>query len=88
MAVEEHGAGRQLVRFRAWPRGSALWVTICTLLALLAGGAAADGARVGCAMLGTTALVIGVRMYRDCAASMAAVLAALQKADEAEVLAA
>jgi GT2 family glycosyltransferase len=86
MAVEEHGAGRQLARFRAWPRCSAGWLFVMLLLAVLAAGAGFDGAQVGCVMLGTTAALLAVRMYRDCAAAMAAVLAALRKMNESEVL--
>jgi GT2 family glycosyltransferase len=87
MAIEEHGAGRQLVRFRTWPRCSQAWFSVFLVLALLAVGAAYDGAPMVCVMLSTTALVVGVRMYRDCAAAMAVVLAALQKVDQAEMLA-
>jgi hypothetical protein len=36
MAVEEHGAGRQLLRFGAWPRCSAMTGGSLALLALLA----------------------------------------------------
>jgi glycosyltransferase involved in cell wall biosynthesis len=36
MAVEEHGAGRQLVRLRVWPR----WSPIAPMLVLLLGGVA------------------------------------------------
>ena len=46
MAVEEHGAGRQLVRFRCWPRPAPFVLTLLMLFAalqnlLLAAGTAA-----------------------------------------------
>jgi GT2 family glycosyltransferase len=44
MAVEEHGEGRQLLRFRAWPRCSAMTGGSLALLALLAIVAAAEQA--------------------------------------------
>jgi hypothetical protein len=62
-----------------WRRGAQRWLAIALLLAVLSAGAGLEGAKVGCAMLGTTAVLLAVRMYRDCAAAMAAVLAALRK---------
>ena len=41
MAVEEHGAGRQLIRFKVWPRWSATVIGVLTLLTVLAWVAAA-----------------------------------------------
>jgi GT2 family glycosyltransferase len=40
MVVEEHGSGRQLVRFKVWPCWSAAAVGVLTLLTLLVGVAA------------------------------------------------
>ena len=40
MVVEEHGGGKQLVRFRTWPKYSATGVCLTLLLAVLAFGAA------------------------------------------------
>jgi glycosyltransferase involved in cell wall biosynthesis len=44
MAVEEHGEGRQLLRFRVWPRWSAATVLASLALLALCGVAVADGA--------------------------------------------
>jgi hypothetical protein len=64
--VEEHGAGRQLLRFRVQPRptGTALLcVTVLAVAALAAGVAASWGA--ACA-LAAGAGVIAARAARDC----------------------
>jgi len=44
MAIEEHGSGRQMVRFRVWPKLSLTGVVLGALCVLLASGAALDGA--------------------------------------------
>jgi O-antigen biosynthesis protein len=44
MAVEEHGQGRQLLRFRMWPRWSAVTVLASLVLAALCGATVAGGA--------------------------------------------
>jgi glycosyltransferase involved in cell wall biosynthesis len=60
-AVEEHGAGRQLVRFRIYPRINAAALTAIATLALLAAAAAvgAPGAMAG--VLATMAVVLVAR---------------------------
>jgi len=37
MTIEEHGAGKQLVRFRTWPRFSLVGLGIASVFAALAG---------------------------------------------------
>ncbi len=44
MAVEEHGEGRQLIRFKVWPRWSATTLGTLAFLALLSAVAAAGQA--------------------------------------------
>jgi O-antigen biosynthesis protein len=78
MAIEEHGGGRQLVRFRSWLRWSLPRNAVILLLAALAGGAALDHAWVPAAILGSAALLLAVRKLRECAAAMAAVAHTLQ----------
>jgi glycosyltransferase involved in cell wall biosynthesis len=59
MAVEEHGHGRQLFRFRVWPRYSRVAMAGTLALAVLAIGAAIDGApTVAVALLATAAGVV------------------------------
>jgi hypothetical protein len=52
MAVEEHGAGRQLIRFKVWPRWSAITLGTLALLALLTTMAVAGQAWVPATVLG------------------------------------
>ena len=78
--TEEHGAGRQLVRFRLWPKcsvqGSAL------ILLLLAGvtGAVWDQAWYSAMMLVLIAALPLCRMVQECAGAMATVQHALKQA--------
>ena len=73
MAVEEHGHGQQLLRLRAWPRCSALGVTLTLVFAALSTTAAVDPSWPACAVLGMAALLPVVRAVQECAASMAAI---------------
>jgi GT2 family glycosyltransferase len=76
MALEEHGAGRQLVRLRVWPRPSPLGVAIALGLGLLAAGALADRAWVVGVVLAATALVVAARTAQECAAATGSLLSA------------
>jgi GT2 family glycosyltransferase len=58
MAVEEHGAGRQLIWFKAWPRWSALTALALALLALLAIMAAAEHAWIPALVLATGSIAL------------------------------
>jgi hypothetical protein len=49
LAVEEHGAGKQLLRWRVWPRVSTGLLIASAILAVLAFRAAKDHARVAAA---------------------------------------
>ena len=70
LAVEEHGDGRQLLRFRLWPRASSgAMIAVGALLVALAFGAQA--------ILGASALAICVRVVRDCAAGLAVLVRAV-----------
>ena len=67
VAVEEHGAGRQLVRIRSWPRFSrigALVALLCATIGVLAG---LDGAWHAAAVMGAVVLVIVASTLQDCA---------------------
>jgi GT2 family glycosyltransferase len=69
MTIEEHGAGRQLVRIQCWPHGSRLGFAVNVLIAALAVVAAIDGAILASVLLGSTALLLAVSAAVDCAAS-------------------
>jgi hypothetical protein len=65
--VEEHGNGRQLLRFRAWPKPPA---AALFALVTLAGLAELDHAWAAGASLGVTAGGLGALIYADCAIAM------------------
>ena len=75
LAVEEHGGGRQLARFKWWPRCSGWAFAVPTLLATLA-TLAFDESRAVAVVLGLGALAYGVRLVAECAAATAAFHAA------------
>jgi len=74
MAVEEHGAGRQQIRFRVWPRFSRVGLALVALLTAFAVGAALDGTVAGAILLGAGALAVALSMTRDCATAMGVLL--------------
>ena len=79
-AIEEHGGGKQLMRVRIWPRVSAPVALVWAMFAVLAAGAAYDGAVAVATGLGAVALFGLGTALRDCGAAMAA----LSKAVDAE----
>jgi hypothetical protein len=69
LAVEEHGDGRQMLRFRLWPKASSGGMfAIVALAVALAFGARGLGAQT---ILAASALVIALRIVRDCVAGLA-----------------
>ncbi|MEA2563602.1 MAG: hypothetical protein QOH06_5106 [Acidobacteriota bacterium] len=82
-AVEEHGAGRQLLRVRAWPRLSPVGFLLSTLLGLLAAAAAGDSAPAAAALLTGFALLLTVRMLVESGSAMAVVRASVRKVERA-----
>jgi GT2 family glycosyltransferase len=78
--TEEHGAGRQLVRFRLWPQCSVKGLALILLLSALAVGAACDHAWYSAAMLVLVAVLPACRMVQECAGAMATVQHALTPA--------
>jgi hypothetical protein len=77
--VEEHGGGRQLVRFRIWPRVSR-GATVLTLLLAGVGVVAAEYvAAIPAVVLGLAAvLVAAVAMY-DCALGVGLIVAGVRE---------
>jgi ABC-type multidrug transport system fused ATPase/permease subunit/GT2 family glycosyltransferase len=70
MAIEEHGNGQQLARFRIWPRVGRLGFWPLLLLALLCAGAALSGAWVAFAGLVTLYVLLAARVLYDCASGV------------------
>jgi hypothetical protein len=77
VAVEDHGAGRQLTRFRFWPRPSPTGLAVGVGLAALSAGAFADRAWAVGAILAVAALVVIARIAQECAAASAALRGAI-----------
>jgi GT2 family glycosyltransferase len=76
LAVEEHGRGRQYLRFRVWPAVRRL--PFLLLVAALAAGALSDGAWLAGGVLGAAALLLGGATLRECGAAQAEIAAALR----------
>lgn len=81
MAIEEHGSGKQLVRFRCRPQTVVSIRVLVYALSALALLAAFDHNRIGFLTLGFVAAALSARAFRECGATMAAVLAALAESD-------
>jgi glycosyltransferase involved in cell wall biosynthesis len=65
-AIEEHGQGRQLVRFRAWPRPTWTGLLSSVILASLAIAAALGGASYAAAVLGLFLVLVASATALDC----------------------
>jgi cellulose synthase/poly-beta-1,6-N-acetylglucosamine synthase-like glycosyltransferase len=77
-ATEEHGAGRQLIRFRVSPKYSTRGLILTVLFAVLATGAALDGAWHSAVVLGLAVVLLLGRTLLECAGAMATMLYALK----------
>jgi hypothetical protein len=77
MAVEEHGAGRQLVRLRMWPRYSRVGLALIASFAGLAVGAGLAGAWVASGILGVIAVALAASAVRDTATAVGVLAGAL-----------
>ncbi len=73
LAIEEHGAGKQLVRLRAWARTAPVGGLLMGLFTVLGVWAAVDRAWVACGTLGAIALLLSFRTLHECGVAMAAV---------------
>lgn len=82
--VEEHGAGRQLIRARLRPRVSPQWLAVAALFAALACAAAWDGARAPVLVFALAAIFVAARVILECGAATATMLDAFVRPVEAE----
>jgi O-antigen biosynthesis protein len=84
MANEEYPAGKQLLRFRIWPRWPSGVPLLTLLFAALSLWAALDGAWVVCAILGAAAVLLALRALQECAVASAVALSVIEKLKEDE----
>lgn len=76
--IEEHGSGKQLVRFRCWPKVAFRTLSITLVLLSLALIGAFDRAGIAAAILASAALLVLLIAFLDCAVATACCLKALQ----------
>ena len=79
MDVEEHGAGRRLVRFRVWPRWPLLGPLLILALVDLSTVAARDEAWAAATLLSAGALLLLNGVVRHAMSAMAALLGAIER---------
>jgi len=73
MAVEDHGAGNQLVRIRWWPTVSLTALALTATTTALALAAGFDGGWSVAAILGIAAAWVTVRAGWQCSAAVAVI---------------
>jgi GT2 family glycosyltransferase len=78
-ATEEHGAGRQLIRFRVYPQYSLRGGMVTVLLVALATVATLDGAWHSAGVLGVAVVLLLGRALTECAGAMATMFYALKR---------
>jgi GT2 family glycosyltransferase len=84
MAIEEHGAGKQLARFQLWPKYSLMALALpllCIGLSIVAGF---DHARLACPIFAALALLLCVRAFREGADVTGTLLHALREMKNSE----
>lgn len=85
MVIEEHGSGRQLTRFRIWPRVNMLLLVLGCLFATLSILATIDQAWVASVILGLVSLGTIIYTCRNCGSALAAFLYALRQIEQQRV---
>ncbi len=70
-AVEEHGGGKQFIRFKSWPRCTPAGIFITLLFSALGAAAATSAAWFTSGVLNGIALVFMMRVLAECSSAMA-----------------
>jgi hypothetical protein len=78
MGIEEHGAGKQLLRFRTWPKFSLPVILVDYIFTLLAFGAAMEHAWVAWSVLTLFVGLFSFRLFQESAAAESAILYTLE----------
>jgi cellulose synthase/poly-beta-1,6-N-acetylglucosamine synthase-like glycosyltransferase len=81
-AIEDHGGGAQLERYRWWPSAPTTGVALTSASAALAAMAALDGATAASTILGAVAAVLALRTLWQSGSAMAAIQQALREEDD------
>jgi hypothetical protein len=84
LAIEDHGAGRQLMRLRSWPHVSRVAITLGAFLSALAGLALLSGAHAVAGALGLLAVALGLRLAFECGAATVTIRKALDRTSPEE----
>jgi hypothetical protein len=79
MAIEEHGSGKQLIRFRSWPTVSVLGLSCLGLLAMSGSFAGFHHEFVPAGILGGGGAGLALWMLRECSSAKASILDALDE---------
>lgn len=79
MTIEEHGAGKQMVRVRIWPIVSVPGLGCTLLFAILAGLASLDHAWVSAMTLGAIALTLIARLSLECSRAISSLLQSIKQ---------
>ncbi|MDH3602477.1 MAG: hypothetical protein OEU26_22915, partial [Candidatus Tectomicrobia bacterium] len=79
LAIEEHGAGRQLLRLKSWPHIPIPTAVGILLLGGLAMAAASQGAWLASGVLGFAAAFAGYSSFRQSRAALGAVASAFPR---------
>jgi hypothetical protein len=77
--VEEHGAGKQLIRFRTWPGCTAGGILSVAGFGALAAAAGFAHAWTACGILSAIALGIAARAALECATAMTRIDGAMER---------
>jgi hypothetical protein len=80
LGIEEHGAGKQLVRVRSWPRAGSTALVLVALLAALAVLAGVGDATAAAVLLASFAGLTLARLLYECSLACAAVRKPLESA--------
>ena len=84
MVIEEHGAGRQMVRFRSWPLCSIVGGAIAIVFVLCSIAGAFGHAWTACVILSSLALLLGGSIIHECAVATATLLRGLGRLHQGE----
>jgi hypothetical protein len=78
LAIEEHGAGCQLVRVRSWPYAPKASIALGVLAALVASLALVSDADAVTAVLGAAAVALVMRLVYECGLATVTIRQALR----------